>query len=161
MGKQWFSGKSRKSRGRRSHFPKGRFKTEEKFYTHDRYGRPIRNMFMNYIGMGFTKILSNIKDDSPANYPDEVQCDYVNPNNKKQCITLLNASSIKANTGRCDLHRDSEITHKWDWECTITVSYWKDGKTVAKPCMKPSYHRTCMDGVEVIRCPKHLKEHFF
>ena len=33
------------------------------------------------------------------------------------------------------------------WKCNI-------GK-----CRKPAYHREVIDGVVVIRCPKHLKEH--
>ena len=106
-----------------------------------------------------TNLYDLIKDTTPSGYPDEVQCDYVDPQTNKQCITLLNWKSIKAKTGRCDYHRNFELREKYDWECTVKIFYQTGGRKVSKRCSATSYHRTCIDGLEVILCPKHLKEH--
>jgi len=118
--------------------------------------KPVHNCLSNYIGLPYKNLFDLIKDDSPANYPDEEQCTYVYEDGH-QCITLLNFSSIKAKTDRCELHRNIDLLTDYGdidgvWRCTIKGYRNKN-------CGKIAYHRTCIDGVEVIRCNRHLKEH--
>jgi len=87
----------------------GKF-TLRKFPTHDGNGNPIRNCAVDYVGYSVTNLFDLINDHSSAKEIERVQCSYIYLN-EKQCITLLNSSSIKNGRGRCNLHQ-GEVTNE-------------------------------------------------
>jgi len=131
----------------------------KEYPTHYINGRPIRSIFVNYIGLPYGNIYDFVKD-SPLDEEEvpRVQCKYTK--NGNQCITLLNSSSQKTEDGLCNLHRDKETemtytVHDSIWRCTVKVHDKRTFHLVE--CGKKANERTVLDGKETIRCPKHHK----
>ena len=136
----------------------GRYRGSKKgkFPTHTVYGKPIRNIFSNYIGLPYINLFDLVKDTSPIGLPDEVQCNYIYKDGH-QCITLLNTLSIDNKSGFCNMHNDIELFQSYDSDDDLfrcSVHGYRN-----KKCRNKAYHKEVVNGKHVYLCPKHLKKY--